>query len=77
MKGLHTVSWILLVVGGLNWLLIGFGGETWNVVAKLGDTVATIVYVVVGLAALVEIFTHKKNCSCCSSSGSTTPTQGM
>lgn len=70
MKGLHVVSWILLVIGGLNWLLVGLGG--WNLVDKLlgTDTILTkIVYILVGLAALVELFTHKKNCGCCKKSG--------
>ncbi len=66
MKGLHIVSWILLVVGGLNWGLVG--AFDLNVVEYLGSTIATIVYVLVGIAAIaaiVEIVTHKKCCSCC------------
>jgi len=62
MKGLHAVTFLLLIVGGLNWGLTVFG---FNVVDKLGSTVATIVYALVGLSALVELFTHKKNCVCC------------
>ncbi len=72
MKGLHIVSWILLIIGGLNWLLVGLGG--WDIVAKvLGEqsTLSRIVYILVGLAALVELFTHKKNCSPCNKSGDT------
>ncbi|HEY4494509.1 MAG TPA: DUF378 domain-containing protein, partial [Candidatus Paceibacterota bacterium] len=38
MKGLHIVSWILLVIGGLNWLLVGLG--VGDVVAYLGSTLA-------------------------------------
>lgn len=66
MKGLHIVSWILLVIGGLNWGLVGIADV--NVVAYLGDAVATIVYVLVGLAAIVQLFTYKKCCSNGSSS---------
>jgi uncharacterized membrane protein YuzA (DUF378 family) len=65
MKALHVVAWILVIVGGLNWLLIGLGGEGWNVVALLGDAVERIVYVLVGISALVLIFTHKKDCKAC------------
>ncbi len=65
MKGLHVVTFILLVVGGLNWGLVGLGGESWNVVALLGDGVARLVYVLVGLAAVVEIVSHKKCCKAC------------
>ncbi len=62
MKGLHVVAFVLLVIGGLNWGLTAFG---WNVVALLGDTLATIVYVLVGLSALYLIFTHGKDCKMC------------
>lgn len=63
MKGLHIVSWILLVIGGLNWGLVG--AFNLNIVDKLGPTVAMIVYILVGIAAIVEIVTHKKCCTCC------------
>lgn len=68
MKNLHLVAWILLVVGGLNWLLVGLGGSGWDVVSYLGSTLASIVYVLVGLSAIYEIVTHKKNCTCCEKS---------
>jgi len=60
------VSFILLVVGGLNWLLVG--AFNFNLVTiLLGDmTIASkIVYILVGLSALVLIFTHKKDCKMC------------
>jgi uncharacterized protein len=63
MKALHVVSFILLVIGGLNWGIIGVGGP--NLVEKLGESGAMIVYVLVGLAAIVEIVTHKKTCKAC------------
>lgn len=66
MKALHFVTFLLLVVGGLNWLLVGLGG--WDVVAMLfgaGSTVTRVVYVLVGLSALVELFGHKKDCKTC------------
>ena len=63
MKGLHMIAWILVIVGGLNWGLVAFG---WNVVELLGDSLAKIVYILVGLSALYELFTHKKNCMYCS-----------
>ena len=58
MKNLHMVAFILLVIGGLNWLLVGLG--VWNVGA-----VTKAIYVLVGLSAIVELATHKKNCKCC------------
>ena len=68
MKALHVISWILLVIGGLNWGILGVFG--YNVVDQLGATVSMIVYVLVGLAALVSIFTHKKDCKACTTSSS-------
>lgn len=62
MKGLHTVTWVLLVVGGLNWGLEVFG---WGIGNYIPDGLATLVYALVGISALVEIFTHKSNCKCC------------
>lgn len=75
MKALHVISFILVVIGGLNWGLIGLGGfmgSDWNVIHMiLGSwpSVEWIVYILVGLAALVLLFTHKKDCRTCSASG--------
>jgi len=65
MKALHSVSFVLLIIGGLNWLLVGFG---WNLVDALfveGSTLSRIVYIIVGLATLVILFTHKSSCKNC------------
>ena len=64
MKSLHMVAFILLVVGGLNWLLIGL--FDWGVAMVLGDSLAKVVYVLVGLSAVYELFTHKGMCKACS-----------
>lgn len=75
MPNLHMVAWILLVVGGLNWLLVGLGGflgGDWNLVYMLlgsWPVVEWLVYVLVGLAAVYELLTHKKNCKNCSVGG--------
>lgn len=66
MKWLHMVSFILLIAGGLNWLLVAFD---FNAVALLGETVAQIVYILVGLAAVYEVITHKSNCRACDADG--------
>ena len=71
-------AWILIIVGGLNWLLIGIGGffgGNWDVVdLAVGSwapaSVVWIVYIVIGLAAVYEIFTHKKNCKVCGGTSS-------
>ena len=64
MKGLHTITWILLIVGGLNWGLEFLG---WGVGRFLPSGVASAVYILVGLSALFEIFNHKNTCKECAS----------
>ena len=69
MKGLHMVTFILLVVGGLNWLLQGLFG--WDVGSYLpggmAGWTARVVYILVGLSAVYELATHWKSCKLCSS----------
>lgn len=58
MRTLTTIALILLVVGGLNWLAVGlaqvdlvaaiFGGQ--------GSPLARIIYVLVGISALIVLF---------------------
>jgi uncharacterized membrane protein YuzA (DUF378 family) len=69
---LHCTAFILAIVGALNWALVGlgafFGGANWNVVnLVLGQwpTVENLVYVLVGLSAVVLIFSHKRDCAMC------------
>jgi uncharacterized membrane protein YuzA (DUF378 family) len=68
MKALHMIAFILLIIGGLNWLLVGLSG--WDIgmlFGGMGATVSRIIYILVGLSAIYEVFTHKKNCKACSS----------
>ncbi len=70
--GLHMVTWILVIIGGLNWLLFGLFG--WDVGALFGgmDTIiAKIIYILVGLAAVYELTCHKKTCKLCEGKNST------
>lgn len=66
MKAMHMIAFILLAIGGLVWLIIGLFNV--NVVMYLGATLARVVYILVGLSALWEIFTHKSNCKACTTS---------
>lgn len=78
MKALHMVTWILVIVGALNWGLVGLFDM--NVVeAILGTgTLTMVVYILVGVSALVEIFSHGKNCRRCKGdSGMSQPAQTM
>jgi uncharacterized membrane protein YuzA (DUF378 family) len=61
------IAFIIMAVGGLNWLLVG--AADLDLVATIfgaGTTLAKAVYIIVGLATVFELLTHKKNCSCCS-----------
>jgi len=57
---------VLLIIGGLNWGLVGVGmliGSNLNVVNMIFGTMPTleaIIYVIVGLAAIMKIF----GCKC-------------
>ena len=76
MKALHMIAWILLIIGGLNWLLIGIGGfvgANWNVIDLILGSwpmVEWIIYILVGLSAIYELVTHRKNCRTCSTGSS-------
>lgn len=59
---LHKIAFILLIIGGLNWGLTAFGYGLQNYVSA---NVAMVIFILVGVSALVEIFGHKKNCREC------------
>lgn len=67
------VTFLLLVVGGLNWLLVGlfdFNLVTWLFADILSmDVLVTVVYVLVGLSAVYELVTHKSTCKMCAGGG--------
>jgi len=67
MKWLHIVAFILLVVGGLNWGLVGL--FNFNLVSALFGSVPMleqVVYILVGVSAVVVVVTHKGDCKICS-----------
>ena len=79
-----TVLNILLIIGGLNWGLTGVGMlmmHNWNVVNMLlggMPTIEAVVYVLVGLAAIMKFIGCKcKKCASCTCevtpTASTTP----
>ena len=66
MKALHMTSYVLLWVGGLNWGMVGL--FNYNLVEALLGSIAgavQVVYILVGLAALYTLFTHKNYCKVC------------
>ncbi|KKP86020.1 hypothetical protein A3B84_01590 [Candidatus Nomurabacteria bacterium RIFCSPHIGHO2_02_FULL_35_13] len=74
----HWITKVLVIIGGVNWGLVGLGMllgsvSNWNVVnIVLGSVpvVEGIVYVLVGLAAVMKIFGCKcSKCVCPSCAG--------
>ena len=63
------VTFILLVVGGLNWGLTALGYNVVSMVLGEGSSLATLVYLLVGLSAIVELVSHKKDCRSCGTGG--------
>lgn len=60
---LHKIAFVLLVIGGLNWGLevLGYGLGRF-----LPAGLMTVVYILVALSAIYEIFSHKGMCKACS-----------
>lgn len=70
---MHKLTFLLLVVGGLNWLLVGvFGWDVGQLLGGMSSVASRVVYVLVGLSALYEVATHKKTCKNCVASSAPT-----
>ncbi len=64
MKSVNLVAYILVIIGGLNWLLVGiFGWDVGELFGGQSAIVSRIIYIVVGVAAIVKIF-GCRYCSC-------------
>ena len=66
MKGLHMISYLLVVIGGLNWLIYGIGQTdlgTW--IGGMDTPVARVIYILVGVATIIELISHKSDCKKC------------
>ncbi len=69
-KGIHMVTFLLLIIGGLNWLLVGlFGWEIGSLFGGQNAMLSRIIYVLVGLAAVYELASHKNRCKECMEKG--------
>ncbi len=65
-KTLHSISFFLLVIGGINWFLFVLGYEIGKLfLGGMYATPAKVVYILVGLSALYQLVTHKKDCKIC------------
>lgn len=72
------VTFLLLVIGGINWLLVGALG--WDVGMLFGgqDTsISRVIYILVGLSAIVEVATHGKCCKLCKGKTGIAPSPPM
>lgn len=66
MKNLHSLTFILLVIGGLNWLLVGlFGWDISHLLGGMDSWISRLIYILVGLSAIYEIAMHKAMCRNC------------
>jgi len=68
MKALHSIAFVLLVIGGLNWLLVGFNWNLVDAIFGVGSIIAKIIYILVGLSAIYLAVSHKGTCKNCTSS---------
>ncbi len=60
------ISFILVVIGGLNWLLVALGWNLVEMIFGMDSILTKIVYILVGLSAVYLLATHKKHCRACS-----------
>ncbi len=76
MKAMHKIAFILLIIGGLNWLIVALAGKDLFQLLNMSmnSTLPRIVYLLVGLATLWEIFTHGKHCKACTMPAAAKPT---
>ena len=56
MNALQWITWVLVIIGGLNWGLVGaFNFNLVDTIFGIGSLGSSIVYILVGLSALVMI----------------------
>lgn len=65
MKFLHSLTYILVIVGALNWGLVAFKFNLVEFLVGKWAPVEMIVYILVGVSALYQVFTHKNDCKAC------------
>lgn len=63
MKAIHIIALTLVLVGGINWGLIGL--FNYDLVRAIFGTFSGLIFTLVGVSAIVLIFTHKKDCKTC------------
>lgn len=74
MKALHSIAFLLLLVGGLNWLVFALTGwEVGALFGGMGAVVSKVIYVLVGLSAIWQLATHRNTCKFCEAKASSMP----
>ena len=72
MKTIHIITFLLLIIGGLNWFLVGVAGwDIGNIFGGQAAIISRIIYILVGLSAIYELATHKSCCKDCSNKAAT------
>lgn len=67
MKAVHVLSFTLVIIGGLNWGLIGlFNFNLVNAILGSVGGLEKLVYVLVGVGAVILMLSHKNDCKACS-----------
>lgn len=64
-KALHMVTFLLLIIGGLNWGLVGLADINLVMMIFGNGRIADVIYILVGLSAIIELLAHKKKCADC------------
>ncbi len=60
------VTWILVIVGGVNWGLVGLLGlNVVHVIFGMMPVLESLVYIAVGASAVWEAANHMKTCMLC------------
>lgn len=62
-KKIHMVTFLLLIIGGLNWGLEGL--FNWGIGSILPSGLAQIIYILIGLSAIYVLAKHKSCCKDC------------
>ncbi len=71
---MHKVTFLLLVIGGLNWGVYAVSGwEIGQLFGGMDATISKVIYALIGLSAILEIAGHKMNCKNCSAEGAPKP----
>ncbi len=67
MKLLHQISFIVLVIGGLNWGIFALTGwEVGQLFGGMDAGISKLIYILVGLAALYQVaYDHRQYCKLC------------